>query len=98
MKSDSATNVKNKFSAYLDMVKAGETVLILEYGRPVAQISKPSTFSALEPNFAKLEREGLISIPSKGNLNPKKFLAKRIKLAGKNSLSDTLLKDREESF
>lgn len=97
MKSDSATNIKNNFSSYLDRVKRGEVVLVLEYGRPIAQISKPASLPASELSLASLEREGLVSRPEKEPLDPIKFLSNRLKLPKKASLLAALLKDREES-
>lgn len=98
MKSDSATNVKNNFSVYLDSVKRGEVVLILEYGRPVAQISKPVLPQSATDGLPALEREGLVSLPQKQPLNPDEFLSQRIRLTQNISLLSSLLIEREESL
>lgn len=97
MKSDSATNIKNNFGAYLDRVKRGEIVVVLEYGRPVAQLTKPLASTAAEFGLAALEREGLASLPQKQPLEPAAFLADRIPLKREVSLLATLLSEREES-
>ena len=62
MKATSITETKNKLSALLDEVKRGETILILDRGRPVARI-----VSAVDPaadaddgRLLRLEREGAI--------------------------------------
>ena len=68
VKSDRATNIKNNFSAYLDCVKRGESVRVLEYGRPVAQFCKPCLGVPGELSLAALEREGLISLPQQEGL------------------------------
>jgi prevent-host-death family protein len=56
----SITEAKNRLSALIDRVKAGETVLIVDRGRPVARLE--SALSAAEPDegrVARLERAGL---------------------------------------
>ena len=98
MKSDSATNIKNNFSSYIDRVKRGETVLVLEYGRPVAQIVKPEIFPGDETNLSSLEREGMVSLPLKPLVSAEDFLAQRPKLGVGKSLLSTLLQEREESL
>lgn len=98
MKSDSATNIKNNFGAYLDRVKRGETILVLEYGRPVAQISKPITAKGSDLELVHLEREGLVSLPQSTPPNPQEFAAGRVKLREKSSLLEALLADRAESL
>jgi antitoxin (DNA-binding transcriptional repressor) of toxin-antitoxin stability system len=98
MKSDSATNIKNNFSLYLDRVKRGETVLILEYGRPVAQISKPILAEDADTALSHLEREGFVSLPRSVALEPEKFLKGRVTLRTENSLLAELLRDRAESL
>jgi prevent-host-death family protein len=56
----SITEAKNRLSALIDRVKAGETVVIVDRGRPVARLE--SALSAVEPDegrIARLERAGL---------------------------------------
>ncbi|RIL10111.1 MAG: hypothetical protein DCC75_05055 [Proteobacteria bacterium] len=98
MKSDSATNIKNNFSAYLDRVKRGEVILVLEYGRPVAQIMKAEIPAESDLNLAHLEREGLISIPLEPQLDAAKFLSKRKRIRSGVSLLAALCREREESL
>lgn len=98
MKSDSSTNIKNNFSAYLDQVKQGQTILILEYGKPIAQISKPMNLDKNDLGLSTLERQGLISIPSKTSLNAKNFLNKRPTLHKSASLADALSEERESNY
>lgn len=98
MKSDSSTNIKNNFGAYLDQVKQGQTILILEYGKPVAQISKPEGLSSSELGLSNLERQGLISIPSKSGIGSREFLETRPSLKSNASLSAVLQEEREGSY
>ena len=99
MKSDSATNIKNNFGAYLDRVKRGEVVIILEYGRPVAQMCRPILDGANhELGLKQLEREGIVSLPNAKLTDPSIFLADRPKLKNPTALLDALRKDRDESL
>jgi antitoxin (DNA-binding transcriptional repressor) of toxin-antitoxin stability system len=98
MKSDSSTNVKNNFSAYLDQVKNGQVVLILEYGKPIAQLSKPLLPENSELGIAALERQGFISIPLSPPVDAKKFLKQRIVLKNKVSLLKALIDERESGY
>ncbi|MBA2667461.1 MAG: type II toxin-antitoxin system prevent-host-death family antitoxin, partial [Trueperaceae bacterium] len=38
MKKASVSSVKNNLSSYLDLVRAGEAVLITDRGRPIARL------------------------------------------------------------
>lgn len=98
MKADSASNIKNNFSAYLDRVKRGEIILVLEYGRPIAQIMKPVLPDESDLKVAHLEREGLITVPLKPKLKAQSFVAKRKRLARDISVLEALMKEREESL
>jgi|SRR5919106_523239 prevent-host-death family protein len=55
------TEVKNKLSAFIDRVRAGESILIVERGRPVARL-EPAVSIDEEPDgrLARLERAGII--------------------------------------
>jgi antitoxin (DNA-binding transcriptional repressor) of toxin-antitoxin stability system len=65
MKKAKVSELRDHLSRYLDHVRAGGRVLVLDRDRPVAEII-PVTFSQKEPGvddarLAALEREGLIS-------------------------------------
>ena len=60
----SPTNLKNRLSSYLRKVRAGETVLILERGVPIARIERVGA-GAANDRMARLEAAGLIRRPSK---------------------------------
>ena len=61
MKTATLTETKNNLSALVDQVRHGETILILDRGRPVARLE-----SAVTPDedgdgrLARLERRGLV--------------------------------------
>jgi len=61
MRTASISEAKNKLSALLDQVKAGETIVILDRGVPVARIEPVTTRSDDdEGRLDRLERAGVI--------------------------------------
>ncbi len=56
------TEAKNRLSALLDRVRAGETVLIVDRGVPVARLESAAATEPdqLDGRLARLERAGLI--------------------------------------
>ncbi len=63
MKIVGISEAKNKLSALIDHVRGGETVLIMDHGRPVARLE--SAVTADEPaegRLARLERAGTVRI------------------------------------
>jgi len=71
MKRAKIAELKNNLSRYLDYVKAGGTVLVLERDRPVAQIvalsrSRMPRRSRDEARLNRLERRGVIRRGSGG--------------------------------
>ncbi len=62
MKTASISEAKNRLSAYIDMVRRGETVLITDRSRPVAWLVPPGpgTKQQAEGRLAELERLGVI--------------------------------------
>jgi prevent-host-death family protein len=54
------TETKNQLSAVLDQVRAGETVLILDRGRPVARIEPVGAAEGGDALLGRLERAGLL--------------------------------------
>jgi prevent-host-death family protein len=64
MKKASLTETKNNLSALVDQVRRGETVLILDRGRPVARLESVLE-GEVEPTgrVARLERQGVLRRP-----------------------------------
>jgi prevent-host-death family protein len=61
MKRASLTETKNNLSALVDQVQHGETILILDRGRPVARLeSVQGGEDDPEGRLARLERQGLL--------------------------------------
>jgi prevent-host-death family protein len=59
----SISEAKNRLSALLDRVRAGESVLIVDRGIPVARL-EPAVSADEEPDgrLARLERAGLVRV------------------------------------
>ena len=61
MKRATLTETKNNLSALVDQVQHGETILILDRGRPVARLeSVQGGEDDPEGRLARLERQGLL--------------------------------------
>lgn len=97
MKVATVTEAKNRLSALLDQVRAGETILIVDRGRPVARL-EPALSATEDPEgrLARLERAGIVK---RGRGSPLDVLKKpRPKLPKGVSLVRALLGEREESL
>lgn len=58
------TEAKNGLSALIDRVQAGETIVILERGRPVARLEPMAGYADATGRLARLERVGVLKIGS----------------------------------
>lgn len=99
MKIASVSETKNQLSALLDRVKRGETVLITDRRRPVAQLSPiPSGAEALsdEVRLVALERAGIIHRAKERPLTLRE-LGKPVKMPKGVSALKALLEEREEN-
>ena len=56
------TEAKNRLSSLIDAVQSGETVLIVDRGRPVARLDTAVSASVEDPDgrLARLERAGVV--------------------------------------
>jgi antitoxin (DNA-binding transcriptional repressor) of toxin-antitoxin stability system len=89
------SELKNKLSAYIDKVRAGETVLVLDRGDPVAELRAPVLSD--DERIAHLVRKGIIR-PAKGKLPDDFFDRPRPKLPPGVSIVDAVLAEREEGW
>ncbi len=92
MKTAAVTDLKNRLSHYLRLVARGESVTILDRGRPVAQLTR---IEADDSELAALVTSGLAR-PPLGSL-PKDFLTRKLPKAT-TSVQRALLEDREDRF
>jgi len=94
MKRARVSDLKNQLSRYLDYVRHGETVLVLDRQIPVAEL-RPVSQQAPTGKLAALERKGIIRRGS-GRL-PKKFFQEP--LGGlRAGVLKALLEEREQGL
>ena len=92
MKRASISDLKNQLSRYLDYVRAGETVMVLDRKVPVAEL-RPISSTDAKNRLVSLERKGLVR-RGNGRL-PKSFFSQT--LGGKKARTlDALLEEREK--
>ena len=95
MKRATLTDTKNNLSALVDQVQHGETILILDRGRPVARLeSVVGAEDDPEGRLARLERQGLLRRAS-APLPREILMAKAPQVSG-TSVLEALLADRRE--
>ena len=86
------TDVKNRLSHYLRLVARGESVTILDRGRPVARLTR---IEAADSEVESLIASGVAQPPS--SPLPKDFLTRKLPRP-KTSVQRALLEDREDRF
>jgi prevent-host-death family protein len=90
--------LKNHLSRYLDHVRAGETVLVLDRQRPVARLvplaGRPAARGQVDERLIQLECEGLIR---RGTGGRPAWLRGRRPLRVRGSVLRDLLEERESS-
>lgn len=96
MKVVGITEAKNNLSALLDMVGAGEDVVIVDRGRPVARIeSIARAYPDPEGRAARLERAGVLA-PSHGGSLASLVSDPPVRTASGTSVLAALLEERAE--
>jgi prevent-host-death family protein len=98
MKTATIAEAKNQLSALIDKVRHGETILIIDRGRPVARLESVLTEGIDDSGgrLARLERAGLIR---RGITPPPPLLLAEEppEAGGQASILRALLSEREES-
>ena len=92
MKTAPVTDLKNRLSHYLRLVARGESVTILDRGRPVARLSR---VDAGDGELDALVAAGLARSPVAAL--PKDFLSRRLPRP-RSSVQRALVEDREDRF
>src|SRR6266567_3765831 len=96
MKTASITEAKNRLSALLDQVRAGETIVITDRGVPVARLEPAASYRDDEGRIARLQRAGIISSTPRKPLPPN-FLREPLPRAREGaSAVEALLEERRE--
>lgn len=88
----SISEAKNKLSALLDRVRAGETILILDRGTPVAKLA-PAQDVPDDARLARLERAGIVRRGS-GQPVPLDRLAPDVPPEGPAGLVEAIIEER----
>jgi prevent-host-death family protein len=87
-----ARELKNRLGRYLRQVQGGETILITERGRPVAELRPLSPAAVdLDGRLQQLAAAGVVRLPKRGRPES----AQRVRLPG-GPLSRTVSQDRED--
>ncbi len=95
MKKASLTETKNRLSALIDEVREGETILVLDRGRPVARIESAVGESPGGPGrLERLERRGLVRRAVR-NLAPELLRVRPLRPGDGASALEALLDERE---
>jgi prevent-host-death family protein len=92
MKMAPVTDLKNRLSHYLRLVARGESVTILDRGRPVARLTR---IEGNDDELHALVAAGLARPPLRPL--PKDFLTRRLPRATA-SVEQALLEDRDDRF
>jgi prevent-host-death family protein len=95
MRTTTITEAKNGLSALIDQVRAGESILITDRGRPVARLEPVGARGDTDGRLVRLERSGAIRI---GHGAPPVDALKRPgpRLAPGASAVDALLSERRD--
>lgn len=81
-------DLKSRLSAHLDRVKRGEELMVTEHGRPIARLSPVGTHI---DRMTALVDAGIVRPPP---ATARRLPAKRVKLAGSDSLDDEIAAQR----
>lgn len=92
MKTAPITDLKNRLSHYLRLVERGESLTVLDRGRPVAQITP---LAAAPDTLQRLVAQGLARPPRKKL--PVEFWRRSLPRS-RRSVADALREDREDRF
>ena len=95
MKTAAVSKLKSSLSAYLQMVKAGEEILVCDRGKPIAKIAPLEPGDVEIPaHLLALEQTGLVRI-GRGKL-PRNFWRQPRPKDRKGLALHSLLREREE--
>ncbi len=90
MKTAAVTDLKNRLSHYLRLVARGETVTVLDRGKPVAQLTPPGSAS---DELQRLAQAGIARLPLR---RPPRDLWTRALPRSSASVSDALREERDD--
>ena len=87
-----ARELKNRLGTYLRRVRQGETLLVTDRGRPIAEL-RPVSPAAIDlpAKYHELAARGLLTLPSRQGPTGHR----PVKLPG-GQLSETIISDRQD--
>lgn len=91
----SISRLKDQLSAYLQKVRAGQTVVVTDRNRPVAQLIPIDRQEREDERIAHLVSQGIIRLPKGPRIDLKEFLKRRPVIANAGVL-EALLEERRE--
>jgi len=96
MRTATLTETKNRLGALIARVRRGETILILDHGRPVARL-EPAQATDRESGGSRLDALERAGIVKRGRRKADVLLAKEPPVAARGvSILKALLRDRED--
>ncbi len=93
METATISQVKNRLSAYLRKVRAGQTVLILDRDEPIAMITAVDSHDRPGDRLARLEKQGLVRRSTSND----PLAALRAPVSAGESVVQALLDDRRDA-
>jgi antitoxin (DNA-binding transcriptional repressor) of toxin-antitoxin stability system len=88
-----ARELKVRLGSYLRRVRQGQTLVVTDRGRPVAEL-RPMPRGGRDAVLARLEAEGVVTRPTKRRFAP----FRPIELEKGAALSDAVLEERDDRF
>jgi len=101
MKTVNIAELKNRLSAYLQLVREGEEVIVKDRNQPVARLSRYDT-SGLSETERRLVASGALKLPEEETPNWDAFLDEYFARPGPNikqkALVEAVIREREEGW
>ncbi len=95
MEKVSISRLKDQLSAYLQKVRRGQTVVVTDRNKPVAQLIPAGSLEGNDERLARLVAQGIIRPPRGARLDMKSFLRRRPVVEDAGVL-EALLEERRE--
>jgi antitoxin (DNA-binding transcriptional repressor) of toxin-antitoxin stability system len=95
MKSVNVAELKNRLSAYLQLVRKGEEIIVRDRDLPIARISPCQTETVSESD-RRLIAAGAMKPPARGSVDWKKFWSMPGPDLGEQEARRAILEEREE--
>lgn len=95
MEKVSVSKLKDQLSAYLKKVKAGQTVVVTDRNKPVAQLTPVVRTESDDERIARLVEQGVVTPPRLPPLSLEEIIRRRPVVPGAGVL-EALLEERRE--